>query len=239
MTLAKPLAVLAVLAATLAGLPPGCRADVLEARSPAAVTLQTNAFVNTNLLSMTLPAAGQYWAVAKASAVNWTGQEDYTRCGMSLNHVVLDAAVTAIGGAVAPPAATLFTEAKVTTTAPNQVLTVDCSHDHALAGIYVDGGASLELTSSPPGPPGDAGATGARGVTGPTSSTFGVCASVNPALPTSQSCGCPAGKLLAQVQSAATCTVATQSGPCSASGNVAPGGPGSPSYAGACCVCHS
>jgi hypothetical protein len=234
MTLVKTLATIAL---AMVCLPFACHADVLQTRSAGNITLPTNARTNVTILTMTLPAAGSYWAVAKASFINWTGQEDYLRCGLSMNGVSLDSAVTAAGGQIAPSAATVVTEAKVTTTLANQTLSVLCSHDHALAGIYVDGGASLVVTSSPAGPVGNMGVAGATGQTGPASSTTGICASVNASIPTSQSCSsmCAAGKLLSQVQAVGTCSVATQNNPCSANGYVGPYGV----YTGACCVCHS
>jgi hypothetical protein len=234
----KRLACLALLAAAA----PACfAATVVQGRSTADVYLSNLANVAVPIVSVTLPAAGQYVAIGRASIVNWTGLEDDTRCGLALAGVPLDTAVTATGGPRAPSAAGIATEAKVTATAANQVLTLQCSHDHVVSGIKADGGAELVASDTLPGPKGPA---GTKGMTGPpgdhgidTATTLAICAGVNASNPTSQSCSCANGKQIARQDSVGTCTAAGQSGSCSANGYVAPNFGGS--YIAACCTCGS
>ncbi len=226
-------------ALALACLPLAAQADVLEARSPYDLPLAPNGS-DLTVLSLPLPAAGQYRAVGKVSLANPSGHEDYTRCGIMVDASLLDSSVTVIGGANAPSVATVVTQARVTTTTPNHTVSVHCSHDHFLTGIVAQAGVSLELSTAPAGPKGDPGAAGDPGATGaPGEASFGVCVGVNAANPTSAYCYCPGGKTVSQVFSAGTCSVVAQSGSCSANGWVPPAAVGTGVYTAACCACNS
>jgi hypothetical protein len=225
-------------ALALACMPPVCHADVLEARSAANIAFSALGGSNMQVVSTPLLAAGQYRAVGKVSVGNSTGREDYTRCGIALDGVLLDSSFTAVGGLNAPSAATIFTEARVTTTTPNHSVSVLCSHDHSFAGIVAQAGASLEVSNSPAGPQGDQGIPGPPGLVGlPGAATFGICVGVNAQSPTSAYCSCPSGKQISNVTTAGTCTAVAQSGSCSAIGHVPMNG--GAVYTAACCTCNS
>jgi hypothetical protein len=231
------LACLAVLAAVV----PACvGATIVQGRSVGDVFLSNLAGVNVSIMSLILPAAGQYVAIGRASIVNWTGQQDSVHCAVALGGVPLDWAVTVTGGPHAPSAAGVTTQALVNATSPNQQVTLQCYHDLTISSIKADGGATLIVSDTLPGPKGPQGAPGARGATGstgPSSATkIAVCVGVNAMLPTSQTCSCPSGKL-ARLDTNLFCSATGQFGTCSASGYPEPNY-GS-TYFPACCECSS
>lgn len=229
-------------------------AAILEQRTTAATQLGPAGGVVVKVLELTVPT-GQWLVTAKGSVVNW-GAKEYVRCGLSVAGSIADSSTTVVGqaGAADPPAATIFTQARVAATAPT-VVTFACSHDAAIAGIKLDGGASLVATDAdlgaqgPAGPAGPAGATGPTGMRGPPGplgpvgppgptirTSVAVCASpTGGPNPISASCQCPAKTLV--TSNTMICTVTSDTGPCTANGFIDP--VSHIAYTPACCVCGS
>lgn len=121
-------------------------ADVYLRTTAAAVNLSDDGSVRL-IRQVTVPA-GTWLVTAKANPVNF-GAADYVRCRILVGGVQRDAAATLIGnagpgptGETGPSVAEIVLQTAITTTA-SKVFRLDCLHDFATPGMYVDPGASI------------------------------------------------------------------------------------------------
>jgi hypothetical protein len=141
-----------LLAAALAATGAGAALAVSNAVTPAVVTSsnvdavkQTSTSVSLNtstnkkvILSMTVPA-GAWVITANLSAVNFSAY-DYVRCAVYAASTILGQQSTMVGNGDNVGAMAVTGAVKLSS---SMMVSLRCSHDTAMAGMYIDGGASL------------------------------------------------------------------------------------------------
>ena len=127
-------------------------ADVFMRTTTASTNLSDTGSPVT-ILSVTIPA-GTWVVTAKTNPVNF-GQADYVRCRILVGTTQKDAGATLLGnaqpgptGEMGPSVAQIFLTTAFTTPS-SKLLKLDCQHDFATPGIYVDPGARLMVVRAP------------------------------------------------------------------------------------------
>lgn len=98
--------------------------------------------------------AGTWIVTAKANPVNF-GDADYVRCRILVGSVQKDAGATLVGnanpgltGELGPSVAEIMLQTAIITTT-TKTFKLDCLHDNAQTGEYVDPGASIMVVRAP------------------------------------------------------------------------------------------
>lgn len=135
--------------------------DAVQPAVAATVYLRTTT-ASTNLSSDGSPViikqvsipAGTWLVTAKANPVNF-GAADYIRCLLLVGGAQKDAGATLLGdaapgptGETGPSVAEIVLQTAVTTTVTKK-FTLECQHDFATSGEYVDPGASIMIVANP------------------------------------------------------------------------------------------
>lgn len=120
--------------------------DVYARSTVAQTPLANSGGTLTTILSVQIPA-GTWKATAKSSIVNF-GTEDYVRCFISSttsggSRTQVDSAATIVGAGSGHPAVATIANFGVITTTSTTTFRLECLHDFAKAGEYVDPDAKL------------------------------------------------------------------------------------------------
>jgi hypothetical protein len=126
-------------------------AEAIERRTTAAFQLAAAGGAQQVVFEVNVPA-GTWIITAKASVVSW-GPADYVRCGLRANGAFLDGSTGMIGEAGGMPAVTtLYNQSLTSITGATRIALV-CWHDFAIAGEFLDPGASLIISRVGEPPP--------------------------------------------------------------------------------------
>ena len=119
-------------------------------RTTSAPTALSAAGATPVLVTSVIVPAGNWLVTAKTTAVNFAGA-DYVRCNIKAGATLLDGGTTLVGnasggptGETGPSAATIVMQGLASTTSI-QTVTLNCEHDFAIAGEYIDPGAALRV----------------------------------------------------------------------------------------------
>lgn len=120
--------------------------DVYARSTVAQTNLSNSGGTLTTVLSVQIPA-GTWKATAKSSVVNF-GIEDYVRCFISSTttgnvRTQIDSAATIVGSGSGHPAVATIANVGVITTTSTTTFKLECLHDFARTGEYVDPDAKL------------------------------------------------------------------------------------------------
>lgn len=120
--------------------------DVYARSTVAHTPLVNSGGTLTTILSVQIPA-GTWKATAKSSVVNF-GTEDYVRCFISSttsggSRIQIDSATAMVGVGSGQPAVATISNVGVITTTSTTTFRLECLHDFAISGEYVDPDAKL------------------------------------------------------------------------------------------------
>lgn len=120
--------------------------DVYARSTIVQIPLANSGGVLTTVLSVQIPP-GTWKATAKSSIVNF-GAEDYVRCFISSTtsggtRTQVDSATTIVGAGSGHPAVATIANVGVITTTVTTTFRLECLHDFARTGEYVDPDAKL------------------------------------------------------------------------------------------------